>query len=138
MTIKQITDQLQRQKPHQYTDAEIAGWLSDIEGEIYATIVQTHANPGLVTFNGIDALTPDTTEMIAPNPYDRLYLYYLMMQVDLHNQELDKYNNSARLFNEMFAAFSAFWHRTYMPGQNVTHFYMGGNHVAVSTADTPV
>jgi hypothetical protein len=76
--------------------------------------------------------------MIAPNPYDRLYLYYLMMQVDLHNQELDKYNNSVRLFNEAFSNFAAFWNRAYMPAQNVTHFYMGGNHVALSPTDAPV
>lgn len=138
MTIKQLTDQLQMQKPHQYTDAEIAGWLSDIEGEIFATIIQTHANPDEITFAGFDALTPDTTELIAPNPYDRLYLYYLMMQVDLHNQELDKYNNSVRLFNEAFNAFAAFWNREYMPVQRVTHWHMGGTHAALSTTDAPV
>ena len=122
MTIKQAQDKLTALKPHAYSAAEVVDWLSKIEGRVYAEIIQTHENPDEITFAGYTTATADTTVLIAPAPYDELYLYYLMTQVDLHNLEYDKYNNSAALFNAAYDAFARFWNREVMPVQRVTHF----------------
>lgn len=122
MTIKQAQDKLTALKPHAYSAAEVVDWLSKIEGRVFAEIIQTHENPDLIVFAGYTTSTADSTALIAPTPYDELYLYGLMVQVDLHNMELDKYNNSAALFNKAWSDFAAFWNREFMPVQRVTHF----------------
>lgn len=122
MTILQVKDKLQALKPHAYEASEVVAWLSTVEGRVYAELIQTHANDDLIVFAGYTAETPDSTLLIAPEPYDELYLYYLMMQVDLHNMELDKYNNSLTLYKEAWNAFARFWNRTYLPVQTITHF----------------
>ena len=124
MTIRQLQDRLQAMKPHAFTQAEVIEWLSRVEGRVFAQIIQTHENPALITFAGYTTSTVDTTALIAPTPYDELYLYALMTQVDLHNMELDKYNNSAMLYNKAWGDFAAFWNREFMPVQRVTHFSM--------------
>lgn len=124
MTIAQVTGKLTALKPHAYSAAEVVDWLSKIEGRVYAEIIQTHENPDLIVFAGYTTSTVDTTELIAPTPYDELYLYYLMMQVDLHNMELVKYNNSVAVFAKAWNAFAAFWNREFMPVQRVTHFQL--------------
>ena len=122
MTIAQVKEKLTALKPHAYSAAEVLDWLSKIEGRVFAEIIQTHENPDLITFAGYTTSTADTTALIAPTPYDELYLYGLMVQADLHNMELDKYNNSAALFNAAYDAFTRFWNREYLPVQRVTHF----------------
>lgn len=122
MTIKQAQDKLTALKPHAYSAAETVAWLNAVEGRIFAEIIQTHANDDEIAFAGYTTSTTDSTALIAPEPYDELYLYYLMTQVDLHNAEYDKYNNSAALFNAAWDAFARFWNREFMPVQRVTHF----------------
>lgn len=124
MTIAQIKDKLTSLKPHGYSVAEVVDWLSKVEGRVFAEVIQTHANDDEITFAGYTTATADTTELIAPTPYDELYLYYLMMQVDLHNLEYDKYNNTMMLYAQAWNAFAAFWNREFMPVQRVTHFQL--------------
>ena len=122
MTIAQAKDKLQALKPHAYEASQVVDWLSRVEGRVFTELIRTHANDALITFAGYTDATPVDTLLIAPEPYDELYLYGLMTQVDLYNQELDKYNNSAALFNQAWHALAAFWNRTYLPVQSVTHF----------------
>lgn len=130
MTIGKVIERLAKLKPHAYTHGEVIEWLSAVEGRIYAEIIRTHENPGEITFTGYEDYTQDgytgetsaDTELIAPHPYDELYLYYLMAQADLHNLEYDKYNSTAEQFNAAYKAFSDFWNREFMPVQRVTHF----------------
>lgn len=122
MTVKEVKDKLAALKPHAYSDDEVMAWLSRVEGRIFLEVVKTHENPALITYSGYSALTPDETVLIAPEPYDELYLFYLMAQVDLHNQEYLKYNNSVLQFNTAYQAFANYWHRTFLPIQPITHF----------------
>lgn len=124
MTIDQLTKRLMALKPHTFTAGEVMEWIANAEGMFYADCVQTHDNPDSLAYEGYTAETPDSTELLAPSPYDEFYLYYLMAQVDLHNLEYDKYNNSAALFNAAKRDLLAFWNRTYMPVQRVTHWKM--------------
>ena len=56
-----------------------------------------------------------SAELIAKAPYDVLYVYWLMAQIDLKASELNKYNNSLALFKEAFKDYKAWYNRTHMP-----------------------
>lgn len=48
-------------------------------------------------------------------PYDNLYDLYLQAQVDLHNREMDNYNNSAMLEERAQSEWRRKWHQTHLP-----------------------
>lgn len=60
---------------------------------------------------------------MVPNPYDDLYIKYLMAQVDYHNAELARYNNSMVMYNIALSDFANWYNRSHRPKQ--THYYTG-------------
>lgn len=88
-------------------------WLSELDGIIYNDVILTHE----VEANGFSEYTDTTQELIAKAPYDVLYVYWLMAQIDLKASELNKYNNSLALFNVALRDYKAWFNRNYMPKQ---------------------
>lgn len=86
-------------------------WLSELDGVIYNDVILTHE----VEAKGFADYTDVTEELIAEKPYDVLYVYWLMAQIDLKASELNKYNNSLALFNGAMRDYKAWFNRTYMP-----------------------
>lgn len=123
MTIKVLFDKLMALKPHAYSDAQLLDWLTRIEGQIFADIILTHDNPEGIDFTGYTTdMDKNTTTLIVREPHDDVYLYYLASQVDLYNQEMDKFNNNADLFNETYRRFEMFWNRNRMPCQKILYW----------------
>ena len=52
--------------------------------------------------NGYDAI-----DMASEEPYDLMYIHYLMARVALWNGETERYNQFAALFEETYAAYRA-------------------------------
>lgn len=59
---------------------------------------------------------PDVT-LLVPDPYSKLYKFYLMAHIDLKNHEYDKYNNDNALFETAYEEMHDWWRRTRMPYQ---------------------
>ena len=38
-------------------------------------------------------------ELMTPSPYHKVYVYWVLAQIDLANSEYDRYNNDLQLFN---------------------------------------
>ena len=57
------------------------------------------------------------TKLIAPHPYDEVYVLYLQSQIDLGNMEIAKYNNAKALFNQAYITYTDHYNRTHMPKQ---------------------
>lgn len=64
-------------------------------------------------FKGYNSETPDTTQLLAPFPYDGLYVTYLEMEIARINGEMPRYNNAAIRFNEKYEAFKRWYNRTH-------------------------
>ena len=60
---------------------------------------------------------PDTdinsTELLIKAPYDEIYPLYLEMRIDLENNEIERYNNDAKLFDEAWKRFAWQYNRTH-------------------------
>lgn len=96
------------------TEAEMAeAWYAE------HPYISRDEDTGEMVYTGYDEDTDPGTELIAPFPYDEIYGYYLMAQVDLQNQEITKYNNDKALFNHAYDMLSDYWTRTHMPKQRV-------------------
>lgn len=123
MTIQQAMDRADAMKPNMMLAAVKIGFLSEIEGKIHEEIIMTHEHTAEEeTLPVYDENTDRSTEMLVPAPYDMVYVYWLMAQIDHLNQEMDKYNNDRGLFEDAWGNFADYWNRKKMPIQRNREF----------------
>lgn len=126
MTIIEAIDQVDALKHNTYSQDQKVKWLSRAESMIKRLIVDTHEGGEGIVFNGFTEDTDLHTELIAPEPYDELYVRYLEMQIDYSNGEIDRYNGSAAMFHSAFQDFGRYYHRTHMPRCVKKNFFEEG------------
>ena len=132
MTIQQAIDMADTMKPNMMPQDTKVLFLQEIDQLIYKEILLKHAHtaeeevlPVYVTPADEEAEdaeeqeeesdSGDDRELLVPDPYSMLYLYWLMSKIDLLNQEIDKYNNDRALFESAYETMSDWWTRTRMP-----------------------
>ena len=100
MTLAEVLERIDRERPGESTEEEKLRWLSQVDGQWYREMVRTHEGAEETTF------APYTTDgdksvalLIAP-PYDEVYIHFLYMQTDQRLGEIDRYNNDAALYNQ--------------------------------------
>ena len=96
MTIQQLIDKVQEEKPNSFTDAKIVSFINDIEAEVAVQLQET-----LPTYT-----TDDMSEtLLAPRPYDTLYVSYVKAMVDYANEEYASYQMNQMQHSEDWDAF---------------------------------
>lgn len=123
MTIAECIGRVDSVKPNQYSTEEKVRWLSYLDGSIRKEIIERHELPVVETPETEETATEFTgystdrlTDiLIAPFPYDELYVAYLKAKIDEENGETAKYNNSASTFNGLLQDFQRAYHREHMP-----------------------
>ena len=131
MTIDQALHTVDELKPNQIEKARKVAWLSKLDQRIYKELMCTHTRKSAEEvpdeFSGYDQYTDPDTVLLAPEPFDEVYRFYLEMHIDLVNQEYDKYNNSAQLYINAWGELARDWNREHRPleGQEA-HLEFGG------------
>lgn len=93
MTSKQVLARVKALKPTPFDDEKLLYWLGEVEGLILVQVLLLQPT----SVQPLEAATDD--QLTAPYPFDKLYLQYLMAQIDYANGEYRKYDNSMALFN---------------------------------------
>ena len=101
-------------KANSYDYEHKLAWLSKLDMMIQRSIIDVHEG-GEVKCRGYDADTDGRTELLAPAPFDVIYLHWLKAQIDMENGDYAKYNADIALFNAEFAAFESDYHRNHVP-----------------------
>ena len=117
MTIRRAIETCDRLKPNMYDEDVKLAWLSALEGRIVTELLDKHRGCEGVDFTGYDENTPDGTELLIQGPYEDIYVKWLMCQVDFHNAEAARYNNSAAMYNTAWVDLANWVNRTYRPKQ---------------------
>ena len=84
--------------------------ISRLEGRLVAEIFSLYEDPP--AFTPYDAALDRDVELLAPFPFDDLYIKYLCAENDLICGDTDRYRNSAAVFNNSYDAFAAYYNRT--------------------------
>ena len=108
MKIRDVITKVDDIKPNSYSEEDKLQWLEDIENKIHGEIVMQYVDPVEMT-----DFSDDESELIAPNPYDNLYISYIIAKIDFYNNETTRYNNSMIMFNEEYQAFINYYNRTH-------------------------
>lgn len=115
MKISEAINRIDTLKFNTYTQSEKVAWLSTIDGTIKREVIDTHKDGEDIVFEGYTDDTPPETELLAPAPYDDLYIKWLEAQIDYANAEYGKYNNSKLAFNTAYTAYESWYNRQHMP-----------------------
>lgn len=102
MKIYKAIEQIKNTKPSQYTDEQLVGWLSELDGQVWADLLKRYGAPAPVLPYRQEMLG---RELLIPFPYDGIYLVYLAAKIDYHNAEFERYNNGMMLYNAQLQAF---------------------------------
>lgn len=114
MTINDAITEIDTIKPNQYPDELKVRWLSVLEGKIIDEIILTHQLAEVVEFNGY-SIDDMETELIVPDTYADVYIYYLMAMIDATNNEGTRYSSSMQQFNSAWQDFANYYNRNNMP-----------------------
>ena len=117
MTIIEAINLIDASKPNTYGQVEKIRWLSNLDWTIKREIIDTHEGGGSIVFNGYTEDTPLDTPLLAPAPYDELYVRWLEAQIDYANGEFNKYNASMSMHNTYMTSFINYYNRNNMPLQ---------------------
>lgn len=132
MTVAGIIEQYNSERPNQVLDSVKVGWLKKLESMIVKEVINTHEHDltdnskleltvsGSTLFikksgslsNHIDTFDMDT-ELLVPEPYDDVYIYYLDQRIALQNNDTKRYNVSSAQYNNAYLCYQQYFNRTY-------------------------
>ncbi len=118
MTIGEAIAAVQSIKPTPLPRAQLVRWLDEVDRTVMRELVHTHCSGADLLFDGYDpddGTGADDMLLLAPKPYDRMYVYFLCAQIDKHNQEFDLYQNNAALYNLAYNDYAAYYNRQIAP-----------------------
>lgn len=110
MTIMEAIGRVDELKPNAWSQAEKVRWLSEVDARIRTLIMDGREG----VFTPVYSYDPEYdlgSELLAPPPFDSMYLRWLEAQIDYHNEELDGYNAAMELFDAAFEAYRNWYNR---------------------------
>ena len=96
-------------------------WLWQLDGMIYNDIISTHDDAEEKQTNANDY----NRELLAPSPYDDMYIWYLRGRAHMRVGEIDLYNNAFAAYSVTYDEFAKFYNRTHMPKGETIRNYTG-------------
>ena len=97
-TENEISDELKKQ------------WLSELDVKIAGEVNNGRNSLSKTAFLPDNALT---TELTAVNEFSEIYIAYLRMKMNYMLGEIERYNNSAAIFNRLYYEMTNFVSRNY-------------------------
>lgn len=113
MTINEVLDEVDRIAKNNSIDRnQKIKWLDRLDRSIFNDLLQ-YKKDNIETFDGYDVDDDEDTELLAVKPYDELYVYYVLAQINLIQQEIDFYNNNYAIYEDKYRNYRDFINRTY-------------------------
>lgn len=117
MTLAEVLERIDRERPGESTEEEKLRWLSQVDGQWYREMVQTHEGAEETTFAPYATDGDKSAALLIAPPYDEVYIHFLYMQIDQRLGEIDRYNNDAALYNQGMLEARQAYNRAHMPLQ---------------------
>ena len=109
MTAGELIAAVDELRPNQYDTEQKLLWLRELDGKLILE-GRGEAECRLEPYT-------EATVLFAPFPYNwELYIAWLFCQIDLHNAEILKYNQSMTLFTAAWRQLVDYWNRKREPG----------------------
>lgn len=93
-------------------DKMLLQWLSSHDGQIWDAVCSQYEN-AVVRPSYDEHTDTEATELLIPDPWDDIYIDYLVMRIDLAHHDIDRYNNGAALYASKRADWANWYNRTH-------------------------
>lgn len=111
-----IIRRVDEKRPNSISIDQKVVWLARCDHLIWDDVIATHhGGECMKPFRGEIEADAEYRCMMVREPYEEMYEYYLMAQIDLTNGDTDHYNNDTLLYNDALKMFSRWWHRSHLP-----------------------
>ena len=114
MRISEVIAELE-QKNQNVDPLQVAKWLDKLDGHIYNNLVLGHEGYNKIKkeeYAKGDTVNMDA-ELIAPPPYDEMYIHYLEAQSFYRDGDYERYGISMSLYNAARSDFDGYWINTH-------------------------
>lgn len=101
MTIQGLITKVQEEKPNTFTNNKILSFINEIETEVAEQLIEDDFMP----YTGITDAGGNNIVLLAPAPYDRLYVSYVKAMIDYANEEYASYQLNAEQHSQDFRDF---------------------------------
>lgn len=118
MTIRQVIDRVHLLRDPTIDDGGLLLIINQIEAEIERKII--HPRDAEIAFKGYSEENMDT-ELKVPFPFDDVYIKGCVKEIDARENQIANYNNSERLYKEVFGELAAWWTRTHRQPNSRMH-----------------
>lgn len=115
MTIREIIEQVDENKPNAFTQKKKLEWIGELDGKIALNVMLMD----ILEAQRFRYVYPEGLEVkpLVEFPHDTLYELWLGAKIDFANGEYNKYQNSMELFNACYGDFVRWFASTYEPAQ---------------------
>ena len=121
MTLKEAISKFNTEYRNTLPDELKIDWISTLDSVIHKEIILTHRDPSPLTFDNYTSADNDK-ELIVPDPFSQLYIYYLAMKKDIYLSDISKYNNDLVLYSSAFIDFENYYNRNRLPLKKTSFF----------------
>ena len=123
MTIEQVLTKVDKFHPNAISREDKIDFLSAVERRIINEALSRYPDADYdrnfvkyhTDYDG-DGEDDGYKTLLAPSPYDELYIHYLASQIYLILHEQTHYNNELNIFNSILADYKVHLNRTLRPG----------------------
>ena len=123
MNIQQALDMADRMMPNMMERSMKIAFLTEVEQLIHREVIMKHEHtPEQETMPAYTEDTDPGTELLIPDPYSKLYYYYIMKSIDEQNLEWDKFNAHNAIYENKYGEMRDWYTREHMPLQEMPHF----------------
>ena len=96
-----ILAEVRETRPKEYQDEWVLKQVDELHQRVLRELMSMYIVPA------------EGGELNAPSPYHKVYVYWVLAQIDLANSEYDRYNNDLALFNAAWQEYSNYISRTF-------------------------
>lgn len=113
-TINKVLARANELRPNALDVGTKAAWVLGLEGQLVREVVM-NADPAPQVDPPTEYPKDGDKPLTVESPYDRMYVLYLVAQIDLANEDMDEYNNALATFSTAFGDWARAYRRAHRP-----------------------
>lgn len=90
-------------------------WISNLDFEVADKIINKSKNGKDFQFNGYDENTPGETELLVPEPFAEVYIFWIHSQIARFDNDEARYQSSAAAYYNAFQSYAEYFNRENEP-----------------------
>lgn len=101
MTKNEVLARIREIQPGEYTDERLLQLVDECDQRIFRELLDGYI------------VKESQGELVAPPPYDEIYMWYALARIYLMQQDIGGYNNAMAMFNSIWDEYGRMISRTY-------------------------